>query len=191
MIHIIHNPENKQRAAHLKLQLAQQGIIDYILEPAVKHKSTKVAVMQAHQGIVERNYDELEVTIFEDDIFFTRPNSWDKYNEWKSELPDNWDVYLGGYYNAIKREDFSDNLERVRGVFAGLHCYTIRKKFYDSFLQNEGKAHIDVWIGKKGGVTYAPKLIPTRQMCELEDGYSERTKKKVNYKHLHDKINFY
>jgi len=191
MVHIIHNPENKTRKAHLLTQLAWVGITEYTLEPAVVHKSTKAAVKQAHQDVVRRYYDEPEITIFEDDIVFTKSSSWDKYLEWKEELPDNWDVYTGGYYNAVKKQPFSDNLDIIRGIFSGLHCYTIRKKFYDSFLQNDGVSHIDVWIGKKGGVTYVPKLLPTRQMGELEDGYSEREKKKVNYKRYHDKLNFW
>jgi GR25 family glycosyltransferase involved in LPS biosynthesis len=155
---------------------------------------------------VRKYYDEPEITIFEDDIVFTSPESWKKYWEWKQELPENWDVYLGGLYSFNKKEEATENLQKIRGEFGGLHWYTIRKKFYDTFLASPEKSetgkdtkHIDRWIGYNNVYVYAPRLLPSRQMeNQFEKGaYSERirmtrtrSKGLTNYQSLRNKHKF-
>lgn len=190
-VHIIHNKENKHRYDHLMRQLEQQGITDYILHDAVMMKNPVEGVAQAHKNIITANYNQEEIVTFEDDIVFTKPDGWQKYLEWKEELPDNWRVYLGGYYHTTKRIPATKNLELLRNAFNGMHCYTIRKPFYDTFLSCPAARHIDNFTGSTMDYIYAPKLLPTRQMAEAELGYSERTGKPANYSKKHSRLNFY
>ena len=168
---IIHNEEHVSRHLNLLEQLTTQKIKEYSFEsPVIIPKNGTLGVSKAHRNIVKKYYDSEEITIFEDDIVFTSKKSWKKYWKWKEELPEDWDVYLGGYYTFTKRLDVTENLDRIGGFFTGLHWYTIRKPFYDRFLEHSAKSsekNIDRYIGYTGAKVYAPKLLPSRQM-ELE-----------------------
>lgn len=172
-------------------QLENQGITNYVLHDAVMLKNPTEGVAQAHKNVVLANYNQEETIIFEDDVVFTKPDSWEKYLEWKKELPENWSVYLGGYYRASKTIDISDNLHLLRNAFNGMHCYTIRKSFYDKFLSCPKDRHIDNFTGNTLEMIYAPKLLPTRQMAEAEGGFSERMNRPANYERQHAKLKFY
>jgi hypothetical protein len=161
--HIIHNEKNLDRHFSILEQLTSQGIENYTFEPAVFKENSTAAVREAHQNIVIKNYDKEEITIFEDDIIFTSPKSWELYWEWYKELPDDWSIYLGGLYSFKRKVSISGNLYRIDGGMSGLHWYTIRKKFYDKFLECQEKFHIDRWVGHTGTPKYAPKLLPSRQ----------------------------
>lgn len=206
--HIIHNEKNAHRHFNLKGQLMWQGIHDYTIEPPVFLKQDPTAgVAQAHKNVVRKYYDKPEITIFEDDIVFTHKDSWKKYWEWYEELPEDWDIYLGGLYAFKTKVDATENLHKIRKSFTGIHWYTIRKKFYDLFLScpeqsQTGKAskHIDRWIGHNNVYVYAPKLLPSRQMeDDFERGaFSERRtlgRKRgnvtANYRNVRLKHDFY
>lgn len=191
IVHIIHNKENKHRYEHLMRQLEWQGITDYQLHDAVMMPQRPLGVAQAHMNVILANYNQEETTVFEDDIVFTKPDSWAKYLEWKQELPDNWSVYLGGYYHIVRKSDATPNLRLIRNAFNGLHCYTVRKSFYDKLLGCPAGKHIDRYIGESMAAIYAPKFLPTRQMAEEENGFSEREGKKAIYARRHSKLRFY
>jgi hypothetical protein len=150
-------------------QLESQGIEEYYLEPAVFMDDSTEGVAEAHAGIIRRNIDEEQLTIFEDDIVFTSPNSWKKYWEWGEELPDNWLIYSGGQYRSARfgtkcKQKFSENLYYARWHFGGAHWYTIKKGCYQSLLNRRPKHHWDVHMGKTGIPIYCPMLLPSRQM---------------------------
>lgn len=190
-VNIIHNPASTERYDHLMQQLEQQGITDYVFHDAVMMKSATEGVAQAHKNVILANYDQEETVVFEDDIVFTKPDSWQKYLEWKQELPDNWKAYLGGYYHVSKKVDATPNLHLLRNAFNGLHCYTLRKPLYDTFLNCKAGRHIDNHLGSTMAAIYAPKLLPTRQMAEAENGFSERQGKAAIYAKRHAKLTFY
>lgn len=195
--HVIHNQSNDLRKSNLLRQFAYVGITDFIEEPPCFLEDSKEGVAEAHMAIVRKHYDEPEITIFEDDIVFTSSHSWEVYAELYKELPDDWDVYLGGHYNYNKIEPQEGNLNKLRHQFSGLHHYTIRKKFYDTFLacktyvRDGKKMHIDRYIGQTNAYVYAPKLLLSRQMSLDEGGFSERMGKPVRYSGYHDKLNYF
>jgi GR25 family glycosyltransferase involved in LPS biosynthesis len=166
------------------------GIDDWVQEPPVYMNKSMNGVAEAHKGIVRRNYDQPQITIFEDDIIFTSPHSWRRYLELYRELPSDWQVYLGGHYNFKKRTPQTENLNRLQWQFSGAHHYTIRKSFYDKFLECEN-FHIDRWIGQNNAICYAPKLLLSRQMGIEENGQSERTGKPVTYSKFHKRLTYY
>ena len=190
-VNIIHNKDNKHRYEHLMRQLEWQGITDYKLHDAVMLKNPTEGVAQAHKNVVLANYNQQETIVFEDDIVFTKPDSWEKYLEWKEELPERWKVYLGGYYRVSKKIDITENLHLLRNAFNGMHCYTIKKEFYDTFLACPKARHIDNYTGSTMASIFAPKLLISRQMAEEEKGFSERTGKAANYERRHAKLTFY
>ena len=194
--HIIHNPKNLDRHFSILEQLTSQGIKDYTFEPAVMTpNSTTEGVRKAHMNVIERYYDEPEITVFEDDIIFTKPDSWQKYWEWYTELPEGWDVYMGGVYSFKEKLDVSDNLHRLKNPsFTGFHWYTVKKKYYDKFLECPSGKHIDRYVASTGAKTYVPKLIPSRQAETSIESWARserRGNKKINYAKLRAKHRYY
>jgi hypothetical protein len=60
----------------------------------------------------------------------------DGYDRFVSDIPDGFDLYLGGVYNAPHQSG------RLRS-FSGLHCYICHSRFYDKFLSVPSDVHID------------------------------------------------
>ena len=183
---IIHNPKNLDRHFSVLEQLSSQGIEEYTFEDAVMNKKDPTkGVSEAHCNIIRKYYDEPEITIFEDDIIFTQPNSWEKYWEWYEELPKDWSVYMGGCYLFKRKESVSENLEQLRGyVFTGFHWYTVKKPFYDIFLRAKEGDHIDRYVASTGAKTYVPKLLPSRQAETTIEPWATSERKgnaKTNY----------
>jgi len=187
--HIIHNQKNTSRHLNLLQQLTSQNIETYTYEDPIylpfkkrKGDSSRESVAEAHKNVVKKYYNRETITIFEDDIVFTSPKSWEMYWKWSEELPDNWAVYSGGCYAFKQKKHHSDNLDIISQGFGGLHWYTIRKAYYDKFLECPSEKHIDKWVGETA-LVIAPKLLPSRQMETFseKDARSERKGAKVNY----------
>lgn len=188
---IIHNKENKVRYEHVLKQMKFAGIGTFKFSPAFFLDCPKTSVMEAHKQIIRDNYDEPELIIFEDDIVFTQPHSFERFLELKDKLPSHWDVFLGSYYKISKKVDVSPEVDLLRWGFNGLHHYAIKKKFYDTFLALPSGEHVDRAVGNTGAMVYAPKLLLSRQMDGDEGGFSERLKRKNNYKAAHSRLKYY
>ena len=181
-------------------QLEGQGIEEYYLEPAVflNGKDACIGVAEAHKGIIRRNYDKEQITIFEDDIVFTHPESWKAYWKWAEELPENWLIYSGGQYRTASgskyKQPHSQNLNIARWTFGGAHWYTIRKGCYDSLLNCKEGDHFDVHMGQTGIQIFVPKLLPSRQIEKEFEGkaaWSERKNNYANYPSLRKRHKYY
>lgn len=138
MIHIIHNHERHLRYVHLMYELRRQDITDYKLWPAILDRRLICrGVSQAHKAIVQYAKDcgLSQVTIMEDDVKFP---ALDGYAYYLREMPADFDIYLGGIYQGNVDDD-----KTVKGGFSSLHLYTVRAKFYDTFLSVDETLHLD------------------------------------------------
>lgn len=188
---IIHNKDNKHREQHLIKQMQFAGVGTFKYYPAIFLDCPKTSVMEAHKQIIRDNYDQPETLIFEDDIVFTKPDSFSRFLDLYKSLPEDADVFLGSYYVLHKKVDVNEDLDLIRWAFNGLHHYIIKKKFYDTFLGFSSGQHVDRALGNTGAMIYAPKFLLSRQMGVMEGGYSERLKKQNNYSNLESKLKYY
>jgi GR25 family glycosyltransferase involved in LPS biosynthesis len=156
--------------------------------PAIKASSPIAGISQAHRACIQKAKDMgLEhITIFEDDIKFTCEYSFRRYLDAFKLLPDDWDLYFGGAYTLIQRRKVHPHFLMVNDI-AGLHCYTVRRKFFDTFLEAPDTFHIDRWlIAKAKAAAYI--LYPF--IAVQYDGFSDQQGRTIVLKdfHKHDDL---
>lgn len=126
-------------------ELNRQGILDYKLWPAILDtRLVQRGVSQAHKQIVQYAKDACmpEITIMEDDVKF--PGE-DGYAYYLRNMPADFDIYLGGIYRGVIKAG------KISGVFGSLHLYTVRAKFYDTFLSVDETLHLDNGLSELNG----------------------------------------
>jgi hypothetical protein len=131
--------------ATLQKELIVQGI-DYQYWPAIHEPNDPVvSINLSHKEIVSyaNRQDMPEICIMEEDVMFTAPDGWQYFLTHK---PAEFDLYLGGAYGLSEAEyacvasgSGPVRIER----FAGLHCYMISQRYYDTFLNLPTQMHID------------------------------------------------
>jgi hypothetical protein len=172
-IGVINMPNDTERLKRLTVELSNQGIDRYTIFPGIHDRlSVKKGINLAHKSVIE--YAQLagfeEVCVLEDDIKFTHPNSFQYFLESK---PDNYDLYLGGYYVS------KANADKTLYSFSGFHIYLCHSRFYEKFLSVEEDAHIDRAMEGLGKFVVSPKIV-----AEQFDGKSSNTGKEEVYGHL-------
>lgn len=178
---IIHNEKRTDRWETLQQELKEQNITEYKIIPAVtsNHKSV-INICNAHKNCVryaiEQGWDK--VLIFEDDIKFPAPGSFDRFLEIFKKLPEDWLIYLGGIYDGAVTpldDEFATCMH-----FSGLHCYVINKAFFEEFLQADETINLDRWIsGKRWKNQKAYLAYP--MVAYQYDGFSDNIKRKTEY----------
>jgi hypothetical protein len=167
------------RKVRLLQQLAEQGIKEFQLFPAIfSNEPACKNISKAHKQIVQYAKDANlpEVLIMEDDVEFTAKGAFDYYLKNK---PEDFDMYLGGVCRGeINNGTVND--------FAGLQCYIVHSKFYDTFLSADPDKHIDIALEGLGRYVVC-EPFPTRQF----NGYSYNVKRFCNYDQLFVERNMY
>jgi len=172
-IGVINNASDTERYERLIKELAEQGITNYSIFPAIHDiTSVKKGINLAHKSVIE--YAQLagfeEVCVMEDDIKGTHPNSW---NFFLQNKPKDFDIYLSGIYTGVIQPDNS-----VRN-WCGFHCYIVAKRFYETFLSVEDDAHIDQALSGLG------KVYVCNPFAFIQyEGISSNTGKFEAYDHL-------
>ena len=92
-----------------------------------------------------------EVIICEDDIVFTKPNSFRLFIQ---DKPDDYDLYLGG-------------VSGISSHFTGLFFYMIHERFYKTFLKADENLNLDYAL--KGLGTF---VIHNPLLAITENGHS-------------------
>jgi hypothetical protein len=135
MIHIINLPHRYQRKSELEKELFRQGITEVMWWPGIIDVPRCKGTSRAHKQIIQwaKDNDQPEVTVFEDDIYFPAADGCDYYLRNK---PEDFDLYLGGIYRG-------EIIDGKVDYFTGLHCYTVKAKFYDKFLSADESLNID------------------------------------------------
>ena len=129
----------------LAFELERQGLDDYSMMPAICGRSSVAASINAsHKQIIRlaRDMGLPEVCVLESDVGFPVPDAWRYF---LANKPEQYDLYLGGTYGEVLRDD--------EGYYtlipAGFHCYCISAGYYDRFLAVPDDEHIDT--AQRGG----------------------------------------
>lgn len=109
----------------------------------------------------ERNLPQ--VCIMEDDVCFPAK---DGFAYWMTWEPENYDIYLAGTYGSRKPCLYP----------IGLHCYLIRSRFYDAFLNVYPTKHIDTAMEGLGRFEVCYPMAAIQR-----PGWSANNKKLVNF----------
>lgn len=180
-LRIIHDPAQGARRAALDAQIAG---IPHELWPAVFAADFKTGCAEAHKGIVRH----LLATgapygiIGEDDLAFTAPGAWRHFLDGLAQLPEDWDIYLGGiHWHRILHGALPGRplLRTVQG-FTGMHLYAVSAKCYTRLLAAPAGLHLDMWLGQQDIHAYLCWPLAAIQA----PGYSANQKRDVDYSHL-------
>lgn len=118
-----------------------------------------------------------QAIIMEDDIHFpggmeTIPH----INTCLKNAPDDWDILLGGVYQAADMVPVNEYWCSVR-AFSGMHFYVISRQGYKKILQYKFNNHIDLWISDS-----RLKCFVMKRFCAIQhDGFSDNKGHITNY----------
>lgn len=178
--HIIVDPRRPEKFEAMCDELNRQRISDYVIVAAIIDKPTVPASINAsHKTIVQhaKDNDLPEICIFEDDCMFTTPTG---FQTFLASIPQHFDLYLGGCYSPDQQainslKDSKDPAIEINN-FTGMHCYIIRKQYYERFLALPSDGHIDVLQAGHG------KFFVCNPMVALQrPGWSATAQKEVDY----------
>jgi GR25 family glycosyltransferase involved in LPS biosynthesis len=167
-----------------RLTLVKKELQDwnaYVI-PGVPDKNPMLGIARAHLNCVQHAKDKgwSEVLIMEDDVQL-RPGC-SQYLEQAFEcLPPDWEILLGGAYEANNLKYFNAFWDSV-GEFCGLHFYIVRQSAYDKILEYDNKIHIDRWINYNGKRLKA--YITNKYVAIQRDGFSDNVKAQTYYNDL-------
>lgn len=170
-VHVLYDPYRPVVNSTIKKEIERQMLSAVWWTGIVAGGLPCVSINAGHKQIVRyaKHRELQQVTILEEDVMFTHPDSWAYYLD---NMPKSFDVYLGGTYGLVP------GIHRpvITTHITGLHCYTIHSRFYDRFLSVSDNAHIDVALDGLG------EYIVCYPMIALQHpGWSSNNKGKVNY----------
>ena len=177
MVHIIYDDRTPEDYGRILGELIRQEITEFKFHPATVLKNSVVeSINFSHKKIVReaKESGEKEVIIFEQDIFFTSPDSWKYFMDNKPKV---FDVYLGGTYLINKPDEWAAPRIKVN-EWVGSHCIIISERYYDTFLSVPDNDHIDT-VQKGRGEFYV--CFPFIGM--QRPGHSRNCDAPVNYNH--------
>lgn len=117
------------------------------------------------------------VIIIEDDIMFLHKEALLKFQKFHNELPENWDLFLGGMYDGTP-VPISENVARVKDKISGLHLYMVNRNFYDKFLQADEAANLDYWVSVEANANI---YVAYPFLALQYEFYSDNSKSVLNY----------
>lgn len=149
----------------------------------VLNDNPMIGIAQAHINciLIAKQREFEHVLIMEDDCVFQGKDKTLQYvNECLLNVPNDWDILLGGVYYSKQRSEYNSHWQRV-GEFCGLHFYIVNSKAYDKILEYDFKHHIDRWLNQNNRLNcfVSKKFIATQR-----NGLSDNTKRKEDYSNL-------
>jgi len=180
---VINLYERKDRLdhAHSEFRYIKSNNLDgFWRMPGIIHKDPKKGIGQAHVNSIkfakENKWDN--VMILEDDfVFQAKENTLHYVNEGLNNIPDKWDILLGGVYEAKHKAKQNAYWDRI-GQFCGLHCYIVNSAFYDHILTYDGEHHIDRWMNLNADKNV---FVSNQFFCTQLAGYSDNVKSVQDY----------
>lgn len=138
---IIHNTKDHERSLKLMAELARHRFPARIWEAKMREPA-RAGITWSHKNIIwyAREWEWEEVLIMEDDVYFPSRDGYKNFLAMYENRSEDSDIYLGGIY--MGRESLSENKQHIK-KFSGLHCYVVRQKFYDTFLQIDDTQSLD------------------------------------------------
>lgn len=172
IVNILTLHESLHRRDALVPRLVEEGITYRFHYGEVDRMIPFRGISRSHKAIVQmaKYNNEPMSCIMEDDVLFTSPGSWRHFLD---NIPNDFDIYLGGVSNGLLQEDNSV------ADFRGLFLYIIHERFYDTFLSLNEANNIDAELDRKG------KYIVCNPFAVIHaDGYSYHNKQHRHYGHL-------
>ena len=154
---------------------------NFILVDGVIKETPKAGIWQAFKNCIldAKNKNYSEVLIMEDDILF-RDRTYEYANLCLSNLPEEWDILLGGAYSAKKQIEYNTYWNKII-EFTGGHCMIISSKIFDEILSMEERVHVDRTLGRNNAFNcYIVKKLFVIQAV----GFSDKNNKNVDYTEL-------
>lgn len=146
----------------------------------VTHSTPKIGIATAHMNCIRLAKEKKwkYVCIAEDDLFFTSERSREYANKCFENVPEDFDILLGGVYGSPNFTDYNSYWDRVTN-FCGLQYYIVSQKAYDKILKFDFTGNIDLWLGKNNHNLncYVSRLYFALQV----DGYSDNALKQTDY----------
>lgn len=125
-------------------------IANFFKIDGVIEESPYLGIAQAHMNCIafakEAGLDR--IIIMEDDIEF-RQGAKEYAIEAFNNIPNDWDILLGGLYTTDKLTPYNEYWQRTN-EFAGLHFYMVNSKAYDTILNFKKNMHIDRFMAGQG-----------------------------------------
>lgn len=175
---VIHIPERIDRYNSFAEQLKKLNE-PYTIIDAVRDSRCGYGTSASFKKVVQfaKDHKLKNITIFEDDVIFNRPDSIEIWNKAKEQLPENFQILLGGCY-SWKGTEHSENLIKL-SEFSCLHCTYINESAYDILLSHEPEklCHIDIFLSKQ----LTEKYMVTPTIALQLDGVSDNKNCKVDY----------
>lgn len=155
----------------------------------VEHLNPMLGIAQAHINsiLIAKQNEWPEVLIMEDDVVFqAREKTLSYLNEALKNVPEDWEVLLGGLYESRGLTKVNDYWSKT-GEFCGLHFYIVKSSAYDKIIEGyDERTHFDRWVNKGGKKTKC--YVLNKFVAIQSNGMSDNVKKVVDYS---DKIKRY
>ncbi len=180
---VINLPERTERLKQFKQELVYLPCSNLQIVEGIKHPLPFKGIAQAHLNCISiaKGNEWPYVLIMEDDcVFQGTVETYDYLLNAIKDLPENWEVLLGGIYNG-KTEPFNNNWSRV-GEFCGLHFYIVNSKAYDKILAWDGTQHIDRWMNLKNQRLKC--YVTNKFVATQRPGFSDNQKEHFNGDHI-------
>lgn len=152
---------------------------------AIRNKENpKLGHSETFKGMIYMaKQKKLEAILIGEDDLVLCDESRDAWESGLSELPDNWDVLLGGIYYVRGRQEISPHLCQITD-FCATHFILIRNTVYDKILEfpntNYGFKNIDRYIGKLAALGQLNAYVVWPMVSSQRAGYSDLRKRKVD-----------
>lgn len=184
---VVSMPQREVRIRH-EMDSLYKG--EYELVPAIQNiERPWKGLSDTIKQIVQDNYEQPFIHIFEDDVLFTSKKSREVFESNFDLLPDDWQIYLGGAYTFP--ELYSTKMIGLIKMqrFSSLHCAVIRKSVYDLILSHDAtdkrSFHLDYFLSENKVNTYL--CDPT--IAIQYPGYSFLAKRSVSYENFEKRMN--
>lgn len=157
---------------------------------AVRHYPAKIGLVKSWVKLVQmaKRKGLKELFIIEDDLLLCN-NAAKIFEETYKELPEDWDLFSGGFYWLGNNfQIVKPGLAKV-GDFSSTHFLLIRDTMYDTILKahedyvNEETVpgNIDRYLGYKSLKGELNIYVAWPMFAKQEDGYSNILSKETNY----------
>lgn len=151
-IFVIQTPNDDERKESFTREFASQEFPELEIsltyaEAVMDWTMPQRGISTSHRSIVQyaHNNNLDEVLILEDDVCFLDKMALAKLINLSKLIPKDCDLLFAGLYDGKIGEEFS-NYARVEGKISGLHCYIVKKKFYEKFLSADPIYNLDSYL---------------------------------------------
>jgi GR25 family glycosyltransferase involved in LPS biosynthesis len=185
---VINLPHRTDRLNQFTLAVKNIGTIkdEFIVSPGIVAEKGFIGCGKAHVQAMETAFklSEGPVVIFEDDVVFPgKHKTVEHINKCLQNLPEEWDVLLGGVLTEDGLKPYNEYWHEVVDP-RGLQMYIITLKAFNRIKEGfKFNKHIDEWIANNGFKVYVMNPMVAMQ----RDGYSDNAGYNAKYFTLYSK----